>query len=70
MLDAVFESTSAIGTVGLSLGVTPHLSSVSHILLALLMFVGRTGGLTVLMAFSSSAQSSKSQLPTEKITVG
>ncbi|WP_124098184.1 potassium transporter TrkG [Ruminococcus sp. Marseille-P6503] len=70
MLAAVFETSSAVGTVGLSLGLTPSLSSVSHILLALLMYVGRVGGLTVLMALSNSAQSSKSQLPTEKITVG
>lgn len=70
MLYAVFETSSAIGTVGLSLGLTPQLSSVSHVLLVLLMYVGRTGGLTVLMALSNSAQSSKSQLPTEKITVG
>ncbi len=70
MLSAVFETSSAIGTVGMSLGLTPQLSTVSHILLVVLMFVGRTGGLTVLMALSNAPQSSKSQLPTEKITVG
>lgn len=70
MLDSVFETSSAMGTVGCSMGRTPTLSTPSHLLLIMLMFIGRTGGLTVLMAFGKSAQSSRSQLPVEKINVG
>ncbi len=70
MLESVFETSSAVGTVGISLGITPNLSLPSHLLLVALMFIGRIGGLTVLMALNSSTQCSKSQLPTEKITVG
>lgn len=52
-LDAIFESVSAIATVGLTTGITPELMPISHILLALLMIFGRVGSLTMLLAFSS-----------------
>ena len=42
----MFEVFSAFGTVGLSVGITPHLSSGSKIIIALLMFVGRIGPIT------------------------
>ena len=45
--DALFEAVSAFGTVGLSLGLTPQLSSSSHLVLILLMFGGRIGILTI-----------------------
>lgn len=67
---ALFETTSAIGTVGLSLDLTPTLSTVSQIILMILMFIGRMGGLTLLLAFSRSIGSTKSLYPEEKITVG
>ena len=66
----MFECASAIGTVGLSLGVTPALSTFSHVVLICLMFFGRVGGLTVLFAFSKTYPNATSQLPQEKITVG
>ena len=47
VLTCLFETASAIGTVGLSLGITPQLSSISHLLLIALMFFGRVGGLTL-----------------------
>ena len=43
--DALFEAASAIGTVGLSLGITAQLGTVSHIVLILLMFIGRSEAL-------------------------
>lgn len=70
VLTALFEVASAIGTVGLSLGVTPGLGVVSQILLILLMIFGRAGSLTILLAFTSARQTSPSQLPTEKLQVG
>jgi trk system potassium uptake protein TrkH len=67
---ALFESASAIATVGLSLGVTDQLGMVSKIVLVFLMFVGRVGGLTILFAVSKTNGCCQSQLPLEKITVG
>ena len=66
----VFECASAIGTVGLTLNLTPTLSTASHIILTLLMYFGRMGGLTVLYAVTSGRYRSMAQLPQEKITVG
>lgn len=70
MLTALFEAASAIGTVGLSLGVTPELGELSRGILILLMFFGRVGGLTLVFAALSGARPNVSKLPREKITVG
>ncbi|MBQ2755524.1 MAG: Trk family potassium uptake protein [Oscillospiraceae bacterium] len=71
-LDAVlFEVVSALGTVGLSLGVTAQLSTVSQIIIILLMFIGRVGSITVLLMFTSGNLSEiQSKYPQEKIMVG
>ena len=66
----LFETVSAIGTVGLSLGLTPSLGLISHIILILLMFFGRVGGLTLLFAAINSNGVELSQYPIEKIHVG
>jgi len=66
----LFETASAVGTVGLSLGLTPALSMPSHIVLILLMFFGRVGGLTLIYAAMSGYRPALSRLPQEKITVG
>ncbi len=66
----IFETASAIGTVGLSLGLTPTLSSPSLLVLILLMFFGRVGGLTLLFAAVGGTGVELSQLPLEKINVG
>lgn len=70
MLTCLFESASAIGTVGLTLGITPSLHLLSRIILILLMFFGRVGGLTLIFAALSGTQKNVSKLPREKITVG
>lgn len=69
-VDCLFETASAIGTVGLSLGITPELSAVSHIILIALMFFGRVGGLTLIYATLSNVRNSNSHFPQEWITVG
>ncbi len=66
----IFETASAIGTVGLSLGITPSLGTMSHMILVLLMFVGRVGGLTLIYAALTTKGSEVSQRPVEKINVG
>lgn len=70
IVTCLFETASAIGTVGLTLGITPGLGVVSRIILILLMFLGRVGGLTLVFAAFSGTQKNLSKLPKEKITVG
>ena len=66
----MFETFSAIGTVGLTLGITPTLSAVSRFVLILLMFFGRVGGLTIIYAAFSKKDASTLKYPMENITVG
>ncbi|MBQ7566543.1 MAG: Trk family potassium uptake protein [Oscillospiraceae bacterium] len=67
---SLFETASAIGTVGLTLGVTPQLGAVSHAVLMLLMFFGRVGGLTLFYAAASVSDPRFARYPQEKITIG
>lgn len=66
----LYETASAIGTVGLSLGVTPSLGIISRVILMLLMFFGRVGGLTLIYATFGGIRKNISKLPLDKITVG
>ncbi len=66
----LFETASALGTVGLTLGITGTLSPASRLILIGLMFLGRVGGLTLIYAARSGRKIPKSTLPLEKITVG
>lgn len=66
----LFETASAVGTVGLSLGLTPTLGGISRIILIILMYTGRVGGLTLIFSTVSSTQKSGARLPQEKLTVG
>ena len=70
LMSCMFETASAIGTVGLSLGITPSLGVVSRLILIFLMFIGRAGGLTIIFATISGTTGNVSKLPQEKITVG
>lgn len=66
----LFETASAVGTVGLTLGITPGLGMVSRSILILLMYVGRVGGLTLIYSTVSAKQGNTARLPQEKLTVG
>ena len=66
----MYETASAIGTVGLSMGITPALGPVSHLVLIVLMFFGRVGGLTLMFAAVSNKNAEVSLCPVEKINVG
>ncbi len=70
LMECLFEASSAIGTVGLTLGITPALGTVSRIILIGLMFFGRVGGLTLIFAALSNKQHNISKKPQERITVG
>ncbi|MGM9619267.1 MAG: TrkH family potassium uptake protein [Oscillospiraceae bacterium] len=69
LLTAMFEAGSAIGTVGLSMGVTSELSAVSQLILIFLMYFGRVGGLTMIYAVAGNAADGP-QYPQEQVTVG
>ena len=66
----LFETASAIGTVGLSLGITPALGLLSRGVLVGLMFFGRTGALTLLFAAVNSIEPQVAQYPLGRINVG
>ena len=70
LLSCLFETASAVGTVGLTLGITSSLGTVSRIVLIILMFLGRVGGLTLIYAAQSVRQSARTMYPLEKVTVG
>ncbi len=70
LLDCLFETASAVATVGLTLGVTPKLGLASRGILVLLMYIGRVGGLTLIFAASGSKKGNTARLPQEKMTVG
>ena len=66
----LYETASAAGTVGLTLGLTPQLGTLSQGVLILLMFFGRVGGLTLIYAAFSGHDPTYARYPKEKITVG
>jgi len=70
LMAALFESASAIATVGLTLGITTQLSTVSHILLIFLMFFGRVGGLTLIYAVAVGSSPSGGKFPIEQVAIG
>ena len=70
LLTCLFESASAVGTVGLTLGITPSLGTLSRLVLIALMFFGRVGGLTLIFATLPANRNPMAKLPLEKITVG
>ncbi|MEV5027663.1 TrkH family potassium uptake protein [Paenibacillus sp. LPE1-1-1.1] len=69
-LKLLFEATSAFGTVGLSVGVTPELSNVGKIVIAFTMFAGRLGPLTLAYALGPRTEKELYRHPEGKITIG
>ena len=70
LLECLYEAASAVGTVGLTLGITPELHIFSQVVLIILMYLGRVGGLTLIYAVFSGRNKGNAKLPLEKITVG
>ena len=70
MKDVLFEVVSAVGTVGLSTGITPGLCGASKLILALLMYAGRIGGLTFVVMVSERKEQPPLTKPLGKILVG
>jgi len=70
LIDIAFEVLSAIGTVGLSTGITRQLIGASKFVIIILMFCGRIGSLAVLMAIAENKNSVIAKNPLEKIVIG
>ncbi len=70
LLTCMFETGSAVGTVGLTLGITPGLHQVSRIVLMILMFLGRVGTLTLVYALLPGGKNPPGRKPLEPVTVG
>ncbi len=69
-MQVLFESVSAIGTVGLTQGITPTLCGVSKIILILLMFTGRVGGLSLMLVLAERRVNVQITRPTTQILIG
>ncbi len=69
-LDVLYEATSAFGTVGLTTGVTQRLSEPGKIIIIMLMYLGRVGPLTVVMALISRKKGTNYKYPEGKILIG
>ena len=70
MADVLFEVCSALGTVGISAGLTPGLTVASKLILMLMMYCGRLGSLTFALIFTENRHSSPLQQPVERISIG
>ena len=70
IIDVLFETASAVATVGVTTGITPSLHPISALILSCLMIFGRAGSLTFLLAFSSNKPPASSALPLEKVQIG
>ena len=66
----LYETASAVGTVGLTLGITPQLHIPSQMVLIMLMYLGRVGGLTLIYAALSGKRAGTAKLPLDRIAVG
>ena len=66
----LYETASAVGTVGLTLGITPQLHMTSQMVLIMLMYLGRVGGLTLIYAAFSGKKATGAKMPKEKIMIG
>ncbi len=71
-LDIIYESTSAIATVGLTRGITTELSELGKIIIIVTMYLGRIGPITMALAFNARKKtcSNSRKLPADKILVG
>lgn len=68
--DVLFEVVSAIGTVGMSTGVTRELGTASRVVIILLMYCGRIGSMSFALSFTERKKVAPVQLPVEKIMIG
>ncbi|MFA6419086.1 MAG: TrkH family potassium uptake protein [Candidatus Margulisiibacteriota bacterium] len=70
LMEVAFEIFSAFGTVGLSMGITPNLSTAGKLLVMLVMFIGRVGPLSLLIALTLGQRENKVEPPKEGVSIG
>jgi len=70
LLQLLFETTSAFGTVGLSTGITPDLSLAGKLLISATMFVGRVGPLTIALALAQGEHATRYRYPEGRLKIG
>lgn len=70
MEDVMFEVFSAIGTVGMSTGITRELGTASRIIIVLLMYCGRIGSMAFALSFTERRKVAPVQCPVEKVMIG
>lgn len=70
LLAIMFEVASAFGTTGLSMGITPELSTFGKMVIITLMFIGRVGVVSFLFLLSKNAYRDSINLPKERVIIG
>lgn len=70
MTAIVFEAVSAMGTVGVTMGITPELSVASKYVIILLMYAGRIGGLTLMLTLAEKRKQVAVKRPSEQVLIG
>ena len=68
--ETMFECASAVATVGLTMGITPHLGIISKILLICMMYIGRVGGITLIFAAVTPKNNGNARYPKDQVAVG
>jgi trk system potassium uptake protein len=69
-MSVLFEATSAFGTVGLSTGITPDLSTAGQLIVVLAMFIGRLGPLTLVLALAVRRRIQRRRLAEDRVRIG
>lgn len=70
LMECVYETVSAVSTVGFSMGITPTFTNISLIILIILMYAGRIGGLAFILTFAEKHGAVQLERPKEKILIG
>jgi len=70
LMDVMFETASALGTVGLSTGITPALTTAGKLIIIAVMFIGRLGPLTLLASLTFNLRPARYSYPEEVVIVG
>lgn len=70
VMDVLFESFSAIGTAGMTTGITRDLNSWSRLVIVFLMYCGRVGSLSFALSFTQRKKVARIQQPVGQITIG
>ncbi|WP_397537327.1 TrkH family potassium uptake protein [Rummeliibacillus pycnus] len=70
LMQIIFEITSAFGTVGMSLGLTEHLSAFGKVVMMVLMFIGRVGIISFLYSIGGKSKKTNYHYPKERVIIG